>query len=457
MTLKDARGVEVSTASRAALDGYELALRRLQTYSGDPIAAIDEAIAADPGFALAHCFKAHLLNLATEKAPEPLIRAEVEAAEALAARASERERGHLAAARAWLDGDFERSLAAFEQVLAAHPRDALALQAAHVGDFFTGDAAELRDRVARRLPAWDAGVPGYGYVLGMHAFGLEESGEYRRAEETGRRAVELHRDDCWAIHAVAHVMEMEGRQRDGAQWLGERTDDWSTDNFFQVHNWWHLALFNLDLERRDEVLRLYDERIRAGGSKVVLDMLDASALLWRLKLAGIAAGPERWGELAEAWAPLAEDAIYAFNDVHAMMAFVGAGREAEQAALLAAMARAAQGQGSNAAMTREIGLPVARAVQAFGRGRWAEAASLLAPIRRRFDMFGGSHAQRDLFQQTLVEAALRAGELELAGGLIEERLAAKPSSPRNWRFAARAARDPAAAARAEEKARSLLT
>jgi tetratricopeptide (TPR) repeat protein len=457
MTLKDARGLAVSTSSREALDGFELALGRLHTYTGDPLAALDGALAADPGFALAHAFKAHLLNLATEKAPEPLIRAEVEAAEALAAAANERERGHVAAARAWLDGDFERALDAFERVLAAHPRDALALQAAHVGDFFTGDAAELRDRVARRLPAWDAGVPGYGFVLGMHAFGLEECGDYREAEAAGRRAVELHRNDCWAIHAVAHVMEMEGRQRDGAQWLGERTADWSTDNFFQIHNWWHLALFNLDLERSDEVLRLYDERIRAGGSKVVLDMLDAAALLWRLKLAGIDGGAARWAEMADAWAPLAGDAIYAFNDAHAMMAFVGAGREAEQAALLAAMARAAQGRGSNAAMTREIGLPVARAIQASGRGRWGEAANLLEPIRTRLNRFGGSHAQRDLFQQTLVEAALRAGHLELAGRLIDERLAAKPSSPRNWRFAARAATDPAASAKAEEKARSLLS
>jgi hypothetical protein len=341
-------------------------------------------------------------------------------------------------------------------VLVAHPRDALALQAAHVGDFFTGNARELRDRVARRLPAWDASVPGYGFALGMHAFGLEECGDYRKAEDAGRRAVELHRNDCWAIHAVAHVMEMEGRQRDGAQWLSERAADWSTDNFFQVHNWWHLALFNLDLERSDEALRLYDERIRASRSKVALDMLDAAALLWRLKLAGVDAGPARWAEMADAWAPLADDAIYAFNDVHAMMAFVGAGREAEQAALLVALERAGQGRGSNAAMTREIGLPVARALQAFGRERWAEAADLLAPIRGRFNLFGGSHAQRDVFQQTLVEAALRAGRSELAGRLVEERLAAKPSSPRNWRFAARAAADPAAAAAATAKAERLL-
>ena len=457
MTLKDARGLEVSTSSRDALDGYELALRRLQTYSGDPIAAIDGAIAADPGFGLAHSFKAHLLNLATEKAPQPMIRAAVEAAEALAARSTTRERGHAAAARAWLDGDFAGSLAAFEAVLAAHPRDALALQAAHVGDFFVGDAASLRDRVARRLPAWDASLPGYGYLLGMHAFGLEECGEYGKAEASGREAVERSRDDCWAIHAVAHVMEMQGRQRDGAEWLSSRAADWSTDNFFQVHNWWHLALFHLDLERSDEVLRLYDERIRAGGSKVVLDMLDASALLWRLKLAEVEAGAARWAELADAWAPLTEDGIYAFNDVHAMMAFVGAGREAEQAALLAAMERAARRRsGSNAAMTREIGLPVARAIQAFGRERWGEAAKLLEPVRGRLNRFGGSHAQRDVFQQTLVEAALRAGHVELAGRLVDERLAAKPSSPRNWRLAARAAADPGAAAQAEARAASLL-
>lgn len=439
MMLKDVRGLEVSASSREAIDSFERALAMLQTYSGDPIAAIDEAIAADPDFVLAHCFKAHVLNLATERTPEPTIRAAIETAERLASRATQRERSHLAAARAWLDGDFGRSLDAFERVLNDHPRDALALQAAHIGDFFTGRSAELRERVARRLHAWDAGIPGFGVVLGMYAFGLEENGEYRRAEEMGRRAVELQRRDCWAIHAVAHVMEMQGRQRDGAQWLTERTADWATDNFFQVHNWWHLALFQLDLGRADEVLRLYDESVRANRSKVVLDMIDAAALLWRLKLAGVEAGAARWAELAEAWAPLAEDGIYAFNDAHAMMAFVGAGREAEQEALLGAMTRAAAGRGSNAAMTREVGLPVARALQAFGRERWGETVDLLNPIRGRLSLFGGSHAQRDLFQQTLLEAALRAGRTELARTLADERIAAKPNSPTNQRFAARAA------------------
>lgn len=236
MPLKDLRGLDVSTSSREALDRFEQALDMLQTYSGDPLAAIDQAIAADPEFVLAHCFKAHVLNLATEKAPLPAIREAVEAAERLAVRATERERGHVAAARAWFDGDFSGSLDAFERVLTEHPRDALALQAAHIGDFFTGGSTGLRDRVARRLPAWDESAPGYGFVLGMYAFGLEECGEYRRAEEMGRRAVELNRRDCWAIHAVAHVMEMEGRQRDGVRWFTERTPDWTTENFFQIHN-----------------------------------------------------------------------------------------------------------------------------------------------------------------------------------------------------------------------------
>ena len=204
------------------------------------------------------------------------------------------------------------------------------------------------------------------------------------------------------------------------------------------------------------MLRLYDERIRASRSKVVLDLIDAASLLWRLKLAGVDAGDARWSEIANAWAPLAEDGLYAFNDAHAMTAFVGAGREAEQATLLAAMTRAAEGRGSNAAMTREVGFPVARALQAFGRERWSETVELLSPIRGRLSLFGGSHAQRDLFQQTLLEAALRAGREELARALAEERIAAKPTSPRNWRFAARAAKDAAAAAEAEAKARSLL-
>ena len=191
-------------------------------------------------------------------------------------------------------------------------------------------------------------MPDYGYVLGMHAFGLEEMGDYGRAESAGREAVGRNRGDVWAIHAVAHVMEMQGRARDGIDWLAGRAADWgAADNLFAIHNAWHLALFHLDLGEHDKVLALYDERIRAGNSTVGLDLVDASAMLWRLAPPRRRRGA-RWNELVDAWQPSIDGGWYAFNDIHAMMAFVAAGRERDADRLLAAMAKRAENGVTNA-------------------------------------------------------------------------------------------------------------
>jgi tetratricopeptide (TPR) repeat protein len=296
----------------------------------------------------------------------------------------------------------------------------------------------LRDRVARVLPYWNESAPGFGFVRGMHAFGLEECGDYVHAEQAGRRALELNARDPWAVHAVAHVMEMQGRLAEGIDWLESRAPDWSPDNGFAFHNWWHLALYYLDLGEHAKVLELYDRRIRPGRSQVILEMIDATAMLWRLHLRGVDVG-DRWTELADAWEPLAADAHYAFNDTHAMMAFVAAGRAATARTLLAALrARADHGGGTNAAMTREVGLPVCVALAAFGRGEWDVVIEMLRPVRLVAHRFGGSHAQRDILSLTLVEAALRGGESRLARALAAERTQVKPTSPFNWRLTARA-------------------
>jgi tetratricopeptide (TPR) repeat protein len=290
------------------------------------------------------------------------------------------------------------------------------------------------------LPYWDASTPGYGYVLGMHAFGLEESGEYVRAEERGRRALELNARDPWAVHAVAHVMEMQGRHAEGIDWLSSRKDDWSENNAFAVHNWWHLALFYLDLGEHQRVLELYDQKVRGQQSSFALDMIDASAMLWRMHLRGADVG-DRWQELAGAWEQTVSDGFYAFNDVHAMMAFVGAGRFDLVSQLLGTLERRARGTGTNAALTREVGLPLCQALEDFAAGRYGATVEMLTTIRTIAHRFGGSNAQRDIVHLTLVEAAHRAGRHRQAFALASERTSLKPSSAFNWILAARSARD----------------
>ncbi|MNS99132.1 hypothetical protein D3C72_1335250 [compost metagenome] len=296
----------------------------------------------------------------------------------------------------------------------------------------------LRDRVAGILPVWNSQMPAYGYVLGMHAFGLEETNFYAQAEAQGRRALELNARDPWAVHAVAHVMEMQGRVEEGIEWLNGRRDDWSADNMLSIHNWWHLALFHLDREETAEVLALYDGRLRESSTGQVLDLVDASAMLWRLLLRGVDVGA-RWSDLAQVWRDRGGTGYYAFNDVHALMAYLGAGDGAAAQQLIEAMEAAAQDSGTNAMMTRDVGLPVAHALIAFVREDYSLTVDLLRDTRLIAHRFGGSHAQRDVLALTLVEAALRGGFRAMAKVLTAERMALKPASEGNRKLASRAA------------------
>lgn len=437
MPLNDKRGVAVTTDNRAALERYETAVELLLGYFVDPLAEIDAALAEDPGFAMGHCFRGGLMAVAAERASEPELRRSLAAAERLAGGANDRERGHIAALRAWADGDLAGAARHWNAVLTGHPRDVFALQMAHMSDFYLGQSRLLRDRVAAVLPAWDEAVPGFSFVLGMHAFGLEEMGEYGRAEATGRRAIELEPRDPWAAHAVAHVMEMQGRLEDGVDWLTGRAESWSRACMFAYHNWWHVALYHLELGDAGRVLELYDTRIRPRPSRAALETIDATSLLWRLTLRGIDVG-NRWRELADTWEALDEDAYYAFNDIHATMAFVADDRPAAVTRTIVALERRAAEQGANAEISRDVGLPVARALEAFGAGDYATAVELLRPARHIAYRCGGSHAQRDILGLTAIEAALRGGHGRAARTLAAERTELKPRSPANRLLSARA-------------------
>ncbi|HSW22921.1 MAG TPA: tetratricopeptide repeat protein, partial [Burkholderiaceae bacterium] len=375
MTIHDSLGHAVSGAGAAALDHYEHACHELRCFIGDPLGRAQQALNESPEMTMGHLLVAYLNLLGTEPAGLQPARDALQAA--LALPANEREQAHRRAVEHLVAGRWHAAGAVLEDLSIAYPLDALALQAGHQVDFFTGHSRMLRDRIARAENAWRPGMPGYHSVLGMHAFGLEETGDYARAEALGRRAVELEERDGWAWHAVAHVMEMQDRRRDGVAWLGTRSQTWSEGSFFAVHNWWHLAMFHLGIDDIGAVLALVDTRILGSESAVVLDMIDASALLWRLQLRGIDVGT-RWQALAERWTAVADAGNYAFNDLHAMMAFVGAGRADDATRLLATQERAAlASEGDNVLFLREVGYDATRAIHAFGNGRYGDAVRLL--------------------------------------------------------------------------------
>lgn len=436
MMTEDARGLAMSGADATAAERYETALSQFQCYIGDPFGTLNAALAERPDFAMALIFKAYLCLTGTEGKGLTVARECLSRLRGLPLNA--REAQHAATIEALLAGDWPLAVERLEALLLDSPRDTLAMQIAHIFDFFRGDARNLRDRVARRLHAWSPQDVGYHAVLSMYAFGLEETADYERAEETGRRAVEMNGRDGWGYHAVAHVLEMHNRPDQGIAWLAPSSHLWSPDSFFDVHNWWHLALFHLELDQVDEVLKLYDGPIRQERSRVVLDMLDAAAMLWRLRLRGHDVG-DRWTEVAAAWEGLVEDGVYCFNDAHAVMAFLGAGRQDLVERQLATLRRALEGQGSNAVVTRDVGLPLAEALIAFDRGDYDTTIARLMGLRAISNRFGGSHAQRDLLDLTLIEAAKRRGNRALLAALAEERVRQRPNSPLAQRYRAAAA------------------
>jgi len=453
---QDARGHAVTLSKPTALDAYERALRAFHTYRGDPFEPLNQALALDEGFAAAYATKALLLCTIFERRFMREALAVLEQGRKALEGATPRERALAAAAAEIARGNWHAGTRALERVLVDYPRDIIALQVAHIMDFFRGDALNLRNRVSRVLPAWSESIPGHAYVLGMHAFGFEESNQYPEAERSGRRAVELSGDDCWAVHAVAHVMEMQGRIGEGIEWLQATRRAWDgADNGFAYHNAWHLALFHVDRAEYGAALEIWDARFGAGP-EMALGRIDATAMLWRLRVEGIETGA-RFEKIADGWQQQLgeEGGFYAFNDFHAALAFAAAGRREALAHLQQKLIQASLPQTPNGEMTRVVGLEGCEAAIAYCDGRFDDAVEKLLSVRDGASRFGGSHAQRDLLTLTLIDSAKRAGRSRLARHYVNVRLVHKPASA----WGARLARGitPPASAASERKAAPALT
>ena len=436
--MNDSFGDTVTITDGAALTHLEGALDGLLHFRGAIQTEINSALALEPGFAMAHAFDAYLAMLTLES--DGAIRARADFNTFLetlqTSSLTERERLHVQAADTLLDGNFLGASAILETINHEYPRDLLALAVGHHIDFFTGATRLLRDRPAAMLSAWSESDANYANVLGMLAFGLEECHQHDRAFEVGLEAVERNPKDVWAMHAVGHTFEETGRFADGLKFYDDRLSDWTTGNFYNVHNWWHYALYALEAGDTTRALAVHDGVLfTAQTGNLSLQLTDASALLWRMRLEGHVE-LERFQILAERWRAKIEPEFHAFIDMHMVMAFVGAGHEEDAERVIAKRERWLEAGPAetitNVHMTRAIGLPVARAILAFGRNQFERVIELLFPIRHRIHEFGGSHAQRDAVLKTLIEACLRAGQFRRAQSLVSERLSVRPRSPYNW-------------------------
>jgi tetratricopeptide (TPR) repeat protein len=426
----DARDEPVAAASRDAVHQLDRAVDAHLGARADTRAKLTTLLSDDPDCILAHCLDGYLRMGASRRDGFPDALAALMRAQAAAERApaSARDTLHIAALTAWTRGDMREAARQWDAVLAAHPRDILALRVSQFVLSYLGESDRMRQTVARVLPAWTADTPGYGFVLGCYAYGLEEAGNYARADEMGRRAVALDPRDIWAAHAVTHVAEMQGRLHDGVRWIAELADQWEGCNNFALHLRWHEALFRLELEEYDEVLALYDRDVRRQSTDEYLDVTNAVSLLWRLEQAEVSVGP-RWGELA-GWARQhTRDHALVFADLHYLMAIAATGDDAAVEQFMDGCRQfAATRAGTEAEVMADVGLPLARAVLAHRRGAYGEVVDAVMPVRARFRRIGGSHAQRDLFDQLLIDAAWRGGRLDVATELLAERLARRPDN-----------------------------
>ena len=283
---KDQQGLPLAGASESAA-AFDRAVADYWGLRGDPVGVLKAALAADPSFALGAIAIADLFLIGGFRGDHPEVTNALAAAEAAIGGASERERRHLAAAKAWAAGRAFDGERIWDDILADHPTDALALRLVEDAHFMLGHSLAIRDSVARALPAWERGNPLTSFVLGAYAFGLEESGELGRAEEVGREALAGNPADGWATHALAHVFETANRQEEGIAFLKSTRANWRPAHFMAGHNGWHLGAFLIELGRFDEVVADYD-RFAAPklADDLTLDRVDAASLLWRLELAG---------------------------------------------------------------------------------------------------------------------------------------------------------------------------
>ncbi len=419
----DLSGMPASLPS-SLIGGWNRVILGVLSHAAATGPELNSVLQVAPDFALGQAVRG-LSCLMLGRAEMVVVAHEALAAARAAQPGTRREAEYVEALSDWLSGSPTRAAARIEAVLAQHPRDALAMKLVQGIHFIMGRPIEMRRSVEAILPVWDD-HPARGYLLGCHAFTMEETGHYAAAERIGRTGVELAPDDAWGLHAVAHVYDMTGRAGDGLAWLNGREASWAHCNNFRFHVWWHRALMHLDLGQYDAALALYDAEIRAERTDDYRDIANAASMLSRLELDGVPVG-DRWDELADLSEHRATDGCLAFADLHYLLALCGGARDDAAAGLIARMAATPAEDSDARRIIAHPGLRMARGVQAFAAGDYSVAWMHLREARSDAQTLGGSHAQRDVFARITIEAALRGGYLDAAEGLLRERQAQRSS------------------------------
>ena len=433
--LRDFHNLPITTDSDVAAEAFNRTIASYLKYRIDTPDHLKATLEADPKFALAHCCRGYFTLLTYKQANVAAAKQAHQAASEALQGASPREHAHVTALGNWIAGDLDRTIAIWEEILADHPTDVLAMRLAHFNNFWLGRPEAMRKAIERIKRHWGASLPGYGTLLACSAFAHEECGDYETAERHGRAAVEIDAADVWATHAVAHVFEMQGRRDEGIAWLGQLEPNWTSTHNIVHHLWWHRALLHLEQSEIDAVLDLYDRHFRNLAAPLVvaqpdlyIDIQNAASMLFRLERHGVDVG-DRWTEIAEKAEARIGDCLSVFTLPHWLMALAAAGRDAAANRMLDAMRSYGNTGATTARIVRDIAVPICEAVLAHRRADYERAIERMRPVLPSMHALGGSHAQQDVLEQLFLDAAIKGNRPDDVRILLRRAGACHPVPP----------------------------
>lgn len=432
---RDVRDLPLSTDSQVAAATFDRAVEHYLKYHIDTMSLVNEALAADPEFLMGHVIKGYLMLAGANPAHRPLVVRALATAQQRAASATPREQRHVAALAAWAGGDLGRAFGVWHELLDADPTDLLAVRICDTTYFRFGQTQAVLAQADRLAPHWPKDLPGYDCFLSVWAFAHEEAGDTRGAEAAIDAAYAADPTNFFTHHVKAHVLEMENRPREGCDWLLAQRGYWHLGNNLVHHLWWHRALMQLECGERDAVLGHYDSDIRnldAPLTKAVPDQFNdlqnATSLLWRLEQLGFDVG-QRWNELADKAEARIGDVTYLLLPPHLMMALAATERYGAAQRFLDGLRAAVDAGVYGATAIAEVVIPVCKAVLAHRRGEYVRVAELLWPRLEQIRLLGGSNAQRDVFMQMLIDAAVKAERGDVVAAMIAHETATRTVPP----------------------------
>ncbi|XP_033109119.1 tetratricopeptide repeat protein 38-like [Anneissia japonica] len=446
-------GLSLSSTSNEACKLYDAALTQYIGWYDEPSvggleATLEALLKSDPSFVMGRVISNGLellgtgtnidLNLDLKKNIDEMVDL------SMSNSISQREKYHVSAIKFLSDGYQKKACETWERILVENPTDLLALKFAHDSYFYLGESTQIRDSIARVMPYWDDTMPLSSYLHGMYAFGLEETNLYAQAEKEAKLGLHLNPNDPWATHSMAHVLEMSGRAKEGIQFMSTTENDWNICGMIACHNYWHWALYCIEMGDYQKALDIYDKQVeqRTVQSGAPLDMVDAASLLYRLEMEGVSVGKARWQKLFDIVGPHINDHTLVFNDIHYLMAALGTQQDdivTSYKESIMDFIKVKKGDQRN--IMNDVGVAMFEAFQAYNNGEFAKAVEKMIPIRYQVIRIGGSHAQRDVFNQFLIHAALKSTEKQhqkLARCLLIERKSLKDCAPLTDRLTARA-------------------